>query len=146
MQWDLTSPHHTSIIEILLLSYIFSTRSLPPFPIKKYQHNDYARAKVWLLKDLNPTQDFQNCHAGDLLSGFVRITTGALKCALHTLGSNFSLVIVSQMFAPYPVMVIEVREQVIKLVQHSLHRIWLTNFVTSIFPIKKFSHLPFHMQ
>ena len=56
-----------------------TTRSLPPFPIKKYQHNDYARAKVWLLKDLNPTQDFQNCHPGDLLSGFVRITNWCAK-------------------------------------------------------------------
>ena len=79
LQWDLHTVHHTSFIE-LMLSYIFSTKSFPPFPVKKYQHKENARAKIWLLKDLNPTKDFQNTHCGDLLSGFVRITNW---CAKH---------------------------------------------------------------
>ena len=85
--WRLDSPFLPSTDLVGPCSFsIFSTTSLPPFPIKKYQHNDYARAKVWLLKDLNPTQDFQNCHAGDLLSGFVRITNWCAKMRFAHLG------------------------------------------------------------
>ena len=70
VQWDRDSTSHTATIE-LMLAYIFSTKSLPPFPIQRF-HNDSSRAKIWLLKDLNPTKDFQNYHIGHLLSGFVR--------------------------------------------------------------------------
>ena len=77
LQWDRESDHHTSTLEIML-SYIFDTNFLPPFPIQRFQ-NDSSRAKIWLLKDLHPTKDFQNYHIGHLLSGFVRITNWCSK-------------------------------------------------------------------
>ena len=77
--WDCASTHHTSFIEIML-SFIFSTKTFPPFPIRKYQNKANARQTKWVLRDQHPTMDFQNSNAGDLLSGFIRITNW---CAKH---------------------------------------------------------------
>ena len=78
LQWDLNTHETTSLFE-LMLSYIYTTGHYPPFPVRKYPNNINNRAQHWILRDQNPTVDFQGFNCSDLLSGFTRCVNWTKK-------------------------------------------------------------------
>lgn len=71
LQWDTNTSETTSLFE-LMLSYIYTTNSYPPYPLRKYPNNANNRAQHWVLRDLHPKMDLQGFDCSDLLSGFTR--------------------------------------------------------------------------
>ena len=78
VSWDLNTNETTSTFE-LMLSYIYSTGSYPPYPLMKYPDNENNRSIHWVLRDLHPKMDFQGFHCADLLSGFTRCVNWTKK-------------------------------------------------------------------
>ena len=76
--WESESNHSTSFLE-LMLQFIFSTRSLPPFPVDKFPDRPSNHQKEWILKDQHPSRDFQGYTCQDILTSFIRTVKWAKR-------------------------------------------------------------------
>ena len=62
-----------------LLQFIYSTRSLPPFPVDKFPDRPSNHQKEWILKDQHPSRDFQGYTCQDILTSFIRTVKWAKR-------------------------------------------------------------------
>ena len=69
--WE-TDPHHSTSFLELMLQFIYSTCSLPPFPVEKFPNRPSNNQKEWILKDQHPSRDFQGYTCQDILTSFIR--------------------------------------------------------------------------
>lgn len=82
--WESEPNHSTSYLE-LMLQFIYTTESLPPCPVAKYPERPSNKQKTWILKDKNPTYDFQGYTCQDILTSFIR----TVKWAKRNLQADF---------------------------------------------------------
>lgn len=76
--WETEPNHSTSYFE-LMLQFIYTTGTLPPFPMAKYPERPSNKQKCWVLKDQNPTYDFQGFTCQDILTSFIRTVKWAKR-------------------------------------------------------------------